>query len=110
MSFQGRHGVRGSERARAQEFKVDLEIEADLSPAGKSDQLEDTVDYTRARAAVKDVIEGQPRALLESLAAAIAKRVLELPHVEAVSVRVSKQPASMEPIDGAAVRIERTRA
>ena len=110
MSFQGRHGVRPAEREQPQEFEVDLEVEADLSAAGASDRLADTVDYTQVRAAAKAVIEGPPKALLESLAAAIAQRVLALPRVEAVSVRVVKRPASMQPIDGAAVLIKRTRA
>jgi len=110
MSFQGHHGVRAAEREQVQEFKVDIEIEADLRRPGESDDLADTVDYTRARAAAKEVIEGSPMQLLEALAAAIAKRVLALPRVEAVSVRVAKRPASMQPIEAAAVRIERTRA
>jgi hypothetical protein len=33
-----------------------------------------------------------------------------MPKVEAVSVRVAKRPASMQPIESAAVRINRTRA
>lgn len=110
MSFQGRHGVRPAERAQAQEFMVDLEIDADLAEAGRTDRLVDTVDYTQARAAAREVIEGESMKLLESLAAAIAQRVLELPRVAAVSVRVAKHPASMQPIEAAAVRIERTRA
>ncbi len=110
MSFQGRHGVRPAEREQPQEFKVDLDIEADLGPAGESDRLADTVDYSRARAAAKEVIEGTSMELLESLAAAIAERILDLPRVEAVSVRVAKRPASMQPIEAAAVRIVRTRA
>jgi 7,8-dihydroneopterin aldolase/epimerase/oxygenase len=110
MSFQGRHGVRDAERANAQEFKVDVEVEADLRSAGDSDRLEDTVDYTRVRAAAREVIEGPARRLLESLAAQIAERVLALPRVAAVSVRITKFPASMQPIDGAAVHIKRTRA
>lgn len=109
MSFQGRHGVRPAEREQSQEFKVDLEILADLSEAGRTDRIVDTVDYRQARAAARDVIEGRPMALLESLAAAIARRVLELPRVEAVAVRVAKRPAGMQPIEAAAVRIERTR-
>lgn len=110
MSFHGRHGVRDAERAQAQEFRVDVELEADLDVAGRSDRLEDTVDYTRVRAAARDVIEGPSRKLLESLAADIAQRVLELTRVEAVAVRVTKRPASMEPIAGASVHIRRTRA
>ncbi len=108
MSFLGRHGVRQGERERTQEFKVDLDIEADLSEAGESDRLEDTIDYRDARAAVKEVTEGEPMALIESLATAIAQRVLALPRVEAVTVRVVKYPASMQPFEGAAVRIKRT--
>jgi len=110
MAFQGRHGVRDAERARPQDFKVDVEIDADLSAASESDALADTIDYTLVRSAAKEVIEGPPRKLLESLAGEIARRVLAMPRVSAVSVRVSKFPASMQPLDAAAVRINRTRA
>src|SRR2546421_12254219 len=110
MSFQGRHGVRPAEREQPQEFRVDIELEADLAEAGRTDRLADTVDYTAVRAAARAVIEGEPRKLLESLASAIAERVLALPRVESVSVRVAKHPASMQPIEAAAIRINRTRA
>ena len=110
MSFHGRHGVRDAERENAQEFKVDIEVDADLSDAGRTDRLADTVDYTKVRAAAKEVIEGRSMQLLESLARAIAERVLQLPRVEGVSVRVAKQPPSMQPIDAAAAHIRRTRA
>jgi dihydroneopterin aldolase len=109
MSFQGRHGVRPEEREQAQEFKVDLEVESDLGPAGRSDLLADTVDYTRLRAIAKEVVEGPPAKLLETLAGRIAERALEVPGVAAVSVRVAKRPASMQPIESAAVHINRTR-
>ena len=109
MSFRGRHGVRDAEREGAQEFKVDIEVEADLAAAARTDRLADTVDYTKVRAAAREVIEGSPKQLLESLASAIAERVLSLPRVEAVSVRVAKFPPSMQPLDAAAVQIRRTR-
>jgi dihydroneopterin aldolase len=110
MAFQGRHGVRPAEREQPQEFKVDIEVEAELAEAGRTDHVADTVDYTAVRAAAKEVIEGESRKLLESLASAIAQRVIAMPRVHAVSVRVAKRPASMQPIDAAAVRINRTRA
>jgi dihydroneopterin aldolase len=110
MSFHGRHGVRDAERESTQEFRVDVEVEADLAPAGQTDRLADTVDYTKVRAAAREVIEGPSRQLLESLAGDIATRVLALPHVQGVTVRVAKRPASMQPIDAAAVHIKRTRA
>jgi dihydroneopterin aldolase len=110
MSFQGRHGVRPEEREQPQEFKVDIDIEAELADAGRTDRLEDTIDYRQLRTAAREVIEGDSRKLLESLAGAIAERIVGLPRVEAVWVRVAKRPASMQPIEAAAVRIYRTRA
>jgi 7,8-dihydroneopterin aldolase/epimerase/oxygenase len=110
MLFQGRHGVRDSERDQAQEFRVDIEVDADLSRAARSDRLADTIDYTKLRRIARDVIEGPPASLLETLAGRIADGVLEVPGVAAVSVRVAKRPPSMQPIDAAAVRINRTRA
>src|SRR5438105_12230195 len=110
MSFHGRHGVRDAERDQPQEFKVDIEIEADLGDPGRTDRLADTVDYTQVRAAARDVIEGESKKLLESLATEIAERIVAMPRVEAVSVRVAKSPATMQPIEAAAVRINRTRA
>jgi len=110
MSFWGRHGVRDAERAEAQEFRVDMEIGADLEQAGSSDRLGDTVDYTKLRAIAREVIEGPSAHLLESLAHEIAVRALEVPRVQTVTVRIAKRPASMQPIDAAAVRIERGRA
>ena len=110
MAFQGKHGVRPAEREQAQEFKVDIELGADLAQAARSDQLADTVDYTRVRRIARDVIEGPPARLLETLAGRIAEQVLEVPGVTSVSVRVAKRPPSMQPIEAAAVRINRTRA
>jgi dihydroneopterin aldolase len=110
MSFQGRHGVRPAEREHAQEFKVDVEVDCDLSEPGRTDRIEDTVDYRQIRAIVKEVIEGDSKKLLETLADHIAEQVLQLPRVAGVSVRIKKRPESMQPIDGAAVRINRTRA
>jgi dihydroneopterin aldolase len=110
MSFQGRHGVRPAEREVPQDFKVDVEVDCDLSEPGKSDRIEDSVDYRQIRAIAKDVIEGESQNLLEALAARIAARVLEIPRVGGVTVRIAKRPDSMQPIDAAAVRINRTRA
>jgi dihydroneopterin aldolase len=110
MSFQGRHGVRPAEREQAQEFKVDVEVDCDLREPGRTDRLDDTIDYTKLRAIAKEVIEGEPVNLLETMAARIAERTLQVPGVAAVSVRVAKRPASMQPIEAAAVHINRTRA
>lgn len=110
MAFQGRHGARAAEKEHPQEFKVDLAVECDTEKAAGTDDLEDTIDYTRLRAIAREVIEGSSRNLLEALAAEIARRALAMAGVASVSVRVAKRPASMLPIDSAAVHIKRTRA
>jgi dihydroneopterin aldolase len=110
MAFQGRHGVRPAEREHPQEFKVDVELDCDLSEPGRTDRIEDTVDYRQVRSIAKEVIEGDSKKLLEALAAQIAERVLQLPRVAGVSVRIAKRPESMQPIASASVRINRTRA
>ena len=110
MTFSGRHGVSAEERQRAQEFKVDVDVETDLSEPGRTDRVEDSVDYRLVRTIAKEVIEGESASLIETLADRIAARVLRLPNVDAVSVRIAKRPASMVPIDAAAVHIKRTRA
>ena len=110
MSFHGRHGVRPAEREQPQEFKVTVEVDCDLSEAGRTDHIDDTLDYRLVRRIAKEVIEGESQKLIETLAALIAEQVLELPRVAEVSVRIAKRPESMQPIDAAAVRITRKRA
>src|ERR1700716_1801231 len=110
MVFSGRHGVRPAEREHAQEFRVDVELDSDLVQAGRSDRVEDTVDYRRGRAIAKEGVEGESVQLIETLASRIAERVLDLDRVVAVSVRIAKRPESMRPIEAAAVQIKRTRA
>jgi dihydroneopterin aldolase len=110
MVFSGRHGVRPAEREQPQDFEVDVEVDADLVRPGRSDRVEDTVDYRRLRAIAKEVVEGESVKLIETLADRIAERVLDIEYVLAVSVRIAKRPESMKPIAAAAVQIRRSRA
>jgi dihydroneopterin aldolase len=85
----GRHGVLAQERELGQEFRVSLELTADLPPAG-GDRLDDTVDYRLAVALVQRIMQGEPRRLLETLAFEIARELLALPRVASVRVKVAK--------------------
>lgn len=109
MAFSGKHGVSAAERSRPQRFTVDVELEGDLHRAERSDRIEDAIDYRRIRAIAKEVIEGEPAQLIETLAGRIARKSLQVPRVAAVTVKVTKRPASMRPISGAAVVLRRTR-
>ena len=90
MVFYGFHGVGQSERELGQRFVVDIEAERDLRAAGMSDALEDTVDYSLIYRIARDAVEGPGHTLLESVAEAIAQRVLAECEVDAVRVRLKK--------------------
>ncbi len=111
MQFYGYHGVNPEERVLGQRYVVDLTADLDLSRAGASDRLEDTVSYSHVYRTVRAVMEGEPRNLLESAAQAIADRVLAEFPVDSVSVTVKKPspPVRGSSISLAAVQIHRTR-
>ena len=111
MRFYGYHGVNPEERALGQPYVVDLTAELDLRQAGQSDRLEDTVSYSHIYRAVRDIVEGEPRNLLEAVAEAIAARVLADFPVDAVTVTVKKPnpPVRGSSIRQSAVRIRRGR-
>ncbi len=75
MTFYGYHGVRPEERALGQRFVVDLALYRDVSAAAASDDLRDATDYSRIYREVRDVVEGAPKHLIETLAVAVAERV-----------------------------------
>ena len=111
MRFYGFHGVNPEERVLGQEYLVDLAVEMDLGRAGRSDRLEDTISYTHIYRAVKEVMEGEPRNLLEAAAQSIADRVLSDFPVDSVAVRVKKPhpPIRGSVIENATVEIFRRR-
>ena len=110
LRFFGYHGALPDERARGQEFIVDVEVEADLVAAGRSDALGDTVDYREVYEAARAVTTGASRQLIEAVAEEIAGRVLALERVTAVTVRVRKPQAPLPgPLDYSAVEVRRSR-
>lgn len=85
------HGALPEERDRAQPFEVDLDLAADLAPAGASDALDDTVDYGAVAAVVARVVGDERHQLLERLATRITDDVLALDaRITSVTVTVRK--------------------
>lgn len=104
----GVHGVLPEEQTRPQPFEVDIELLADLTHAGTSDALDDTVDYGAVSEAVSRVISSERYRLLERLAARIAEVCRSDPRVLGVVVEVRKlQPPVRAMLRHVAVRIER---
>ena len=90
LTFFGYHGVHPEERKLGQRFVVDLTLETDLRPAGLSDDLAQTINYSTVYHLVKQVVEGESVQLVESLAERIATSVLNATPASAVRVRVAK--------------------
>ena len=91
MSFYGYHGVFPEETKLGQRFKVDLMVETDLSKAGRSDNLEDSVNYGELYEVCKAVVEGKTFKLVESVAENIAADLLsKFPSIQTCTVKVYK--------------------
>jgi 7,8-dihydroneopterin aldolase/epimerase/oxygenase len=93
-------GYLPEERVLGQWFEVDLTLWLDLEPAGNSDNIEDTLDYREAIAAVKQLIETSKFALVEKLIKAIADKLLTLEKVQQVRVKLSKPAAPIPNFSG----------
>ena len=112
MIFHGRHGTLPAERELGQPFVVDIELRLDLQAAGLSDDLTQTVDYSEVHRQAKEIVEGPPVSLTETLAERIAGAVMEnYLEVEAVCVRVAKPDVRLDDtvLTGSAVEIVRRR-
>jgi dihydroneopterin aldolase len=102
-------GVLPEERERRQPFEIDLDVEADLASAGRTDDLDDTIDYGRLCADVAKVADTEQFGLLERFAQRVADVVLSDPKVDAVTVSIRKlRPPVPEHLDVSGVRIRRT--
>ena len=110
LRLTGYHGVFEHEKRDGQEFGVDLEIELDLSSAGSTDELQNTLDYSVVVDQVAQRVTGESVDLVENLAHDIAQIVLGHPQPTAVTVTVHKPQAPVgHPVEDIAVTIRRER-
>jgi len=111
IQLYGRHGVYAEENRLGQRFYVSLELKLDLSKAGKTDDLEQTVNYAEVYELAKSVVEGEPFKLIEALAEALATRVLDAyAKIHEVTVRVVKPHPPFDIVfDGVTVELTRRR-
>ena len=88
----GYHGNNPAERKLGQTFTADLEVTLDTATAAASDRIGDTLSYPVLEKTAREILEGKPANLLETVAERIAAAILEQPRVVEVTVRVSKRP------------------
>jgi dihydroneopterin aldolase len=103
-------GALPEERERAQPLEVDLDVVADLSAAGSSDDLGDTLDYGAIAEEVERVVANGTPMLLERLAQTLADAVLADERALSVTVAVRKlRPPVPQVMATSGVRITRDR-
>jgi dihydroneopterin aldolase len=109
MQFYGRHGVNPEEQALGQRFEVDVDLRVDTRPAALHDDLRLTINYAQVYKVVKQIVEEERFALIETLAETIALHIGRQFAPESVRVCVRKPHAPMKGVlDYVAVDIERT--
>lgn len=101
-------GTRPEERLAKQAIVINVTLECDLQPAGKTDSLDDTVNYSALCKQLIAMAEESRFQLIERLAQEVARICLEEPLVSAVVVTVEK-PHALANTRSAAVSIHRKR-
>lgn len=78
LRVRGHHGVFEHEKRDGQDFLVDIVLWTDFTAAAASDDLADTVDYGALAELARAEVAGPPCDLIETVAARIADRVMDL--------------------------------
>lgn len=76
LQFYGYHGLFPEEKKLGQRFLVDAELHLSLQKAGKTDDMLDSIDYGQAFEVIRQVVEGEPKNLIEAVAEHIADTLL----------------------------------
>ena len=109
IRIEAAHGVLAKEKQYPQTFIVDATLHLDLSKAGLSDKLSDTVDYGQIARRIVSTVKSEQVNLLEYLANKIATAILLTPAIEAVDVTIHKPQAPLVvPFSDVSVSIHRT--
>lgn len=106
----GTIGVLPEEQERAQPFEIDMVLHYDVSRAGASDDLDETINYAVPIELATRVVETESHALLERVSTRIAEEVLAATSVLTVEVTIRKlRPPVPQDIASSGVTIRRSR-
>ena len=101
LAFYGYHGVMLEENTLGQRFRIDLECGVDLTAAGKSDEVEDTISYADIYALVKETTEETRYKLIEALAQHIVDRMFDaFAQLEWIRICIRKPEAPIPAVAG----------
>jgi FolB domain-containing protein len=99
-------GINPEERIHKQDVIITMTLFADLTAAGRSDAIEDTINYKQLKLDVIDHVENSQCLLIERLVQEIADLILKERRVKKCIVKVEK-PTALRFCKTVAVEIER---
>ncbi len=102
-------GINDWEREKKQDVLLNLELYTDTSAAGRSDRVEDSLNYRTVAKDVIQMVDTSSFFLVEALAESVARLAVEEHGAERVRVRVEK-PGALRFARSVGVEIERCRA
>ncbi len=110
IKFHGYHGLTRMEREVGVRLSVDVSLELDLYPAGRSDNVRQALDYRKVHRRVVDIGRASSHKLLESYAVTLLDALFEEFAVERIHVRVRKETPVLDGIvDSVGVELSRNR-
>ncbi len=108
LLIRGIIGINDWEREKKQDILINITLEADCRPAGRSDDFHEAVDYRALTKKVLALVEDSAFFLVEKLAEEIASICLEDARIEVARVRVEK-PGALRFSQSVGVEVERRR-
>ena len=97
-------GVKPDERLTPQQIIIDLELNLDLSLAGSSDDIKDTVDYDSLAQEITQFVEKSQFNLIEKLAFETAQLAKDISNCDGVTVTI-KKPSALKNAEYTAVSV-----
>ena len=96
LKIPARHGVYDFEKDKDKLFELDAELFLDLTIPGKSDKLEDSVNYAEVVEFITDIFILKDRNLIESVAEDISNKLLLKYPLKRVIIKVRKPHAPIK--------------
>ena len=108
IKFHGYHGLTRMEREVGVRLSVDVSLELDLLPSGRSDSVRKTLDYRKVHKLVIEIGRGSSHRLLESYAVTLLDALCEQFSVDKATVCVRKETPVLDGIvDSVGVELSR---
>ncbi len=108
LRLRGIIGINDWERKEKQDILINIKLKVDLGEAGRSDNIDDTVNYRTLTKEIINLVENSSFFLVEKLASTILDLCMKRENVVKAIVRVEK-PMAVRFAESVGVEVERTR-